>query len=277
VVAGALLVLVAGFGVPPAPVDDPSSLAWLVPLLLLTPFLGAPFPALQLDFCHLASVRRHFGAGVAAARIVASPAPAPEESPVTNTTRILAFAGSAREASLNKKLVRVAAEGARAAGAEVTLIDLRDLPMPIYDGDLEEAEGLPPNARELKRLLREHDGLLLACPEYNSSITPLLKNAIDWASRAEEGEKPLACFKGKVAGLLAASPGGLGGLRGLVTVRSILGNIGVLVIPEQVVVPKAAEVFDEQGRLASDKQRASVERIGRRVAEVAGQLSPRAG
>ena len=243
--------------------------AWGVAALLLLPLLGAPFPALQLAFGYLASVRRHFGVDAAVVAEVGSSAPEPEEIPVTATAKILAFAGSAREASLNKQLVRAAAEGARAAGAEVTVIDLRDLPMPIFDGDLEEREGLPDGARELKRLLKEHDGLLLACPEYNSSITPLLKNAIDWASRAEQGEQPLECFKGKVAGLLSASPGGLGGLRGLVAVRSILGNIGVVVVPEQVAVSRAFEVFDQAGRLTNEKQRAAVENVGRRVAELA--------
>jgi NAD(P)H-dependent FMN reductase len=192
---------------------------------------------------------------------------------VTGATRILAFAGSAREGSLNKQLVRVAADGAREVGAHVTVIDLRDLPMPIYDGDLEQASGLPENARALKQLLKEHQGLLIACPEYNSSITPLLKNAIDWASRAEDGEAPLACFRGKVAGLLAASPGALGGLRGLVTVRSILGNIGVIVVPQQVALPKAHGAFDDEGHLKEEKRRESVLDVGRRVAALAEQIA----
>ena len=246
---------------------------WPVALLVfLLPCLGAVFPGLQLFVANLRSVKSHFGVGADPTREVGSLAPSPPESSMTATPRILAFAGSARQASFNKKLVRVAAEGARAAGAEVTIVDLRDLPMPLYDGDLEEREGIPENALELMRLLREHDGLLLACPEYNSSITPLLKNAIDWASRAAEGEQPLACFKGKVAGLVAASPGGFGGLRGLVTVRSILGNIGVLVVPEQVAVSKAHEAFDGDGNLANERQLAAVENVGRRVAEMAGRL-----
>jgi NAD(P)H-dependent FMN reductase len=192
---------------------------------------------------------------------------------VSTSVRVLAFAGSAREASFNKKLVRVAADGAREAGAGVTVLDLRDLPMPIYDGDLEERDGLPENARAFKQLLKEHHGLLIACPEYNSSITPLLKNTIDWASRAEEGEAPLACFRGKVAGLLAASPGGLGGLRGLVTVRSILGNIGVHVVPDQVAVPSVHEVFDDDGNLTDERRRKSVLGVGRAVAELAERLA----
>lgn len=113
--------------------------------------------------------------------------------------KILAFAGSARKASFNKKLVKVAVEGAKKAGAEVTYLDFRDLPLPLYDEDLESVEGLPDNALKLKALMKEHHGFLIACPEYNSSITPLLKNAIDWASRQSAGEPPLVCFKEKTA------------------------------------------------------------------------------
>lgn len=171
--------------------------------------------------------------------------------------RILAFAGSLRTHSLNKKLVRYAAEMAKAEGAEITTIDLRDYPLPLFDGDLEEREGLPENAKKLKAMFREHDGLLIASPEYNSSITAVLKNAMDWVSRAEsEGEPSLVAFRGKVAALMSASPGALGGLRGLVHLRVILGNLGVIVLPEQVAVPKAHEAFDEQG-LLKDQRTAS--------------------
>ena len=171
-----------------------------------------------------------------------------------STPKILAFAGSTRTASYNKKLVHVAAEAARAAGAEVTVVDLRDYPLPLFDEDLETAEGLPENAKKLKALMRASDGFLISCPEYNSSITAVLKNTIDWASRAEgDDEPPLVAYKGKAAALLAASPGALGGLRGLVTVRSILGNIGVIVLPDQVAVPKAYEAFDEAGKLKEER------------------------
>jgi NAD(P)H-dependent FMN reductase len=187
--------------------------------------------------------------------------------------RILAFAGSTRAASYNKRLVRVAAEGARKAGAEVTLIDLRDLPLPLFDEDLEQRDGLPENAKRFKQLLKEHQGLLIACPEYNSSISAVLKNAIDWASRAEPGEKPLQCFDGKVCGLLAASPGSLGGLRGLVAVRSILGNIRVLVIPDQIAVPAAHEAFDQTGALIDAKRAAAVEALGGKVAAMVTKLT----
>ncbi|MBX3434288.1 MAG: NAD(P)H-dependent oxidoreductase [Pirellulales bacterium] len=166
--------------------------------------------------------------------------------------KILAFAGSARRDSFNKKLVATAVAQARELGAEVTHVDLRDFPMPLYDGDLEEAEGYPQAADRLYALMKEHSGLLLACPEYNSSITPLLKNTIDWVSRPRAGDGRLAAYQGKVATLLAASPGELGGLRGLIAVRSILGNIGVTVLPTQVAVAKADKAFAEDGALIDE-------------------------
>lgn len=188
------------------------------------------------------------------------------------TPKILAFAGSARTDSYNKKLVQVAANGARAVGAEVTYIDFRDLPMPLFDEDLEKAEGMPENARKFKELMIAHDGLLIACPEYNSSITPVLKNAIDWASRPGENEPPLAAFANKVAAIMSASPGALGGLRGLVTVRSILGNIKVIVLPDQIAVPKAYEAFNADGTLVDSKQQESVKSLGASVANVVAKL-----
>src|SRR6266480_3833035 len=186
--------------------------------------------------------------------------------------KILAFAGSLRTESFNKKLVKVAAAGARAAGAEVTYLDLRDLPLPIYDGDLEAKEGLPANARKLKDLMLAHQGFLISSPEYNSSITGVLKNAIDWASRPVAGEASLACFTGKTAALMSASPGALGGLRCLVHVRAILGNINVLVLPDQIAVSKAHEAFNPDGSLKDPKQQAAVEKLGQRLAEMLRKL-----
>jgi len=186
--------------------------------------------------------------------------------------KILAFAGSTRVDSFNKKLVKIAAAGATAAGADVTIIDLRDYPLPLYDQDLETASGLPPEGRRLKDLFLANHGLLIASPEYNSSVSAVLKNTIDWVSRPVPGEAPLACFVGHVAGLVSASPGQLGGLRGLVHLRSILGNIRVTVLPEQVSVMKAAEAFGADGKLKDAAQQASVEAIGARVAEVAAKL-----
>lgn len=160
-------------------------------------------------------------------------------------SKILAFSGSTRTGSFNQKLLDIAVTTVRDIGGEVNHISLRDFEMPLYNGDLESDSGIPDTAMRLKALMKEHQGLLLACPEYNSSITPLLKNTIDWLSRPVEGEAPLAPFTGKVAGLISASPGQLGGLRGLVHVRSILSNIGVLVLPTQVAVGQAHESISE--------------------------------
>ena len=187
--------------------------------------------------------------------------------------KILAFAGSTRIESFNKKLIKIAATGAKDAGADVTVIDLRDFQMPIYDGDLEIKDGLPSNAHKLKDLMLAHQGLLVASPEYNSSISGVLKNTIDWVLRQSEGEIPLACFKDKIAGLLSASPGGLGGLRGLVHVRAILENIGVLVIPNQIAISKAHEVFNLDGTMKDEKQEQQVKKIGSNLTQMLLKLN----
>jgi len=187
--------------------------------------------------------------------------------------KILAFAGSTRTDSLNKKLVRIAAAGAKAAGADVTVIDLRDYPLAVYDGDNEEREGLPANAKKLKQLFLAHDGLLISSPEYNSGMSGVLKNVIDWVSRKEtDDEKDLACYTGKVAVIMSASPGGLGGLRGLVQLRSILGNIKVLVLPEQIAIPAAHEAFNADGTLKDAKRQAAVEKLGATLAQTIAKL-----
>jgi chromate reductase len=187
--------------------------------------------------------------------------------------KILAFAGSTRIESFNKKLVKIAATGAKDAGADVTVIDLHDFQMPIYDGDLEIKDGLPSNARKLKDLMLVHQGLLVASPEYNSSISGVLKNTIDWVSRQSEDEIPLACFKDKIAGLMSASPGGLGGLRGLVHVRAILENIGVMVIPNQIAISKAHEIFNLDGTMKDDKQEQQVKKIGSNLTQMLLKLN----
>jgi NAD(P)H-dependent FMN reductase len=192
---------------------------------------------------------------------------------MSQSIRVLAFAGSLRRDSWNKKLAHVAAEAARAAGAEVTELDLRDYEMPLYDGDIEKESGLPAKAKAFREVLKSHQALLISSPEYNSSISGVLKNAIDWASRNEKGQGSLDAFDGKVAGLLAASPGALGGLRGLVTLRSILGNIRVLVVNDQIALSKAHEAFDENGALRDEKQAETVRKIANRVVHVARALA----
>ncbi len=192
---------------------------------------------------------------------------------MTDTPRILAFSGSTRSDSYNKKLVKIAAAGARAAGADVTYLDLRELPMPLYDGDLEEQEGLPPNAKKFRQMMTDHQGLLIASPEYNSSFSGVLKNAIDWASRPAPGEPPLGCFVGKVAAIMSTSTGGFGGVRGLLSLRSLLGNLRVLVLPEQVTISHASEAFSAEGDLKDLQQRQSVEHLGATLVHLLMKLS----
>lgn len=190
------------------------------------------------------------------------------------TIKLLFFAGSARSGSFNKMLARAAYEHACSIdGVEAKHIDLRDYPMPIYDGDFEDEHGLPEHAIRFKALLIEHDGFFVASPEYNSSISPLLKNAIDWASRKQTEEEPaLVAYKGKVAAITGASPGGFGGLRGLVPLRMLLGNISVTVIPEQLAVPHAMSAFDEKGQMKDEKQYAQLCSIVDRLAAVTKAL-----
>ncbi len=188
--------------------------------------------------------------------------------------RILAFSGSTRVGSFNQQLVSIVAEGARVAGASLTVISLRDFPLPLFDQDLEAAVGLPDNARKLKALMLAHHGFLIASPEYNSSVSGVLKNAIDWVSRAEsDTETPLIAFRGKVAAILSASPGRLGGIRGLVHLRSILGNIGMLLLPEQVTISRAHEAFDGEGALKDARKRQQVTGLGASLVKLLGQLA----
>lgn len=190
--------------------------------------------------------------------------------------RILVFAGSARRDSLNKKLAREAARFAREAGAEATFVDLDDYPIPLYHGDLEAAEGMPENARKLRALFLAHDALLVASPENNSSVTALLKNTIDWLSRdLGEGrgdDSGLAPWRGKVAGLMAASPGAFGGVRGLPHLRQVLATLGVTVLGTQVAVPRAHEAFGDDGRIADERVAKSVRALAEAVAQAAGKL-----
>ncbi len=184
------------------------------------------------------------------------------ENRVTHAApRILVFAGSTRRDSFNRKLAREAAEALQSFGANVTYAELRDYPMPLYNGDMEAEQGLPTAAKAFKQLVRAHDGLLIASPEYNGSFPALLKNTIDWISRPEPGEKPLAALSGKTAAIISASPGGGGGRRGLRHLRELLEMIGVNVIAEQVSVARAFEAFDVDGRLVRPEDRSALLRL----------------
>lgn len=193
---------------------------------------------------------------------------------MTSSPRLLFLSGSARQASFNKRLAKLGASIADANGIPATLLDLGDYPMPIYDGDLEAAEGPPENAKKLKHVMGLHTGVFIASPEYNSSISPLLKNALDWVSRVREGdEAPNEVFKTRVFALGSASPGGMGGLRGLNTVRSVLElGLGALVLPEQFAVPRAADAFDENGHLKNKESQEALKALIQKLARAAHVL-----
>ncbi|MFH7243587.1 MAG: NADPH-dependent FMN reductase [Spirulina sp.] len=193
---------------------------------------------------------------------------------MTRQPKLLAFSGSLRKKSLNALLVQVAAAGAAQAGAEVTTLHLKDFPMPLYDQDWFDEHGFPESVLKLKALMQAADGFLIASPEYNGSLTGALKNMIDWASRPDNGEAPLAlsCFGGKTAAIMATSPGGLGGLRGLNHLRQILTGLGVLVIPAQQAVPNAYQVFNENGHLTDDSQRHAILNLGATLAQTTAKL-----
>ncbi len=189
------------------------------------------------------------------------------------TPRILAFGGSLRRDSYNQKLAAIAASGGREAGVEVTVLSLRDFALPVFDEDLEATSGMPEAAKRLKAIFREHHGLIIASPEYNSSITAALKNAIDWVSRGESKDEPsLSALAGKTAVVCSASPGGLGGMRGLVHLRAILGSIGITVLPDQIAIGKAYEAFTPEGALADEKQQARVKALGSNLANHLSKL-----
>lgn len=177
--------------------------------------------------------------------------------------KILAFSGSSRKDSFNKKMLKIAAAGAEAAGAEVTVIDLADFPMPIYNGDLEDNEGMPEHAQAFKKLLTEHDGLLIASPEYNSSFPALLKNAIDWASRSESpDEGGLSAYQNKIAAIMCATPGGSGGMKALLFLRLQLEYLSMIVLPNQQSLSQAHQAFDESDDLVEENKAAAVKSVG---------------
>lgn len=188
-------------------------------------------------------------------------------------TDLLAISGSTRWASLNTQLLRCASRLAEQEGAAVTQIDLRSFPMPLYDGDLEEESGVPESVKRVRNLMMAHDGLLLACPEYNGSITPLLKNTIDWCSRPDRDDQGGVAYRGKVAGLVSASPGALGGLRGLVHVRAILNGVGMHVVPAQFALGGAHNSFDDHGAIKDEGRLQQLRTMIRQLVDTARRLA----
>jgi chromate reductase len=183
---------------------------------------------------------------------------------------ILVFAGSARGASLNKKLARVMADEVNKAGGAATLLDMADHVLPLYDGDLYDADGLGDVATKLKKMISEADGLLIASPEYNGSVSPMLKNVIDWVTRPAEEAAPMLATKGKVAGIVSASPGALGGLRGLFQLRQILVNIGCYVVPQQHAM-KGSLLLDDGG-MEDEAVRPMLAAVAEATVKLAGAL-----
>ena len=182
--------------------------------------------------------------------------------------RILAFSGSARRASFNRRFLALAVQAVRDAGAEVTLLDLNAYPLPLFHGDLEDESGLPANALKLIEAIQSHHGLLIASPEYNSMITPLLKNTLDWATRGEENP-----FIGKVAAVIAASPGMFGGIRSLQLAQQLLLKLGCHVVPGQTILPHADQAFDADGRLIDMRAMKSLETIAAALVRTTRRLT----
>jgi NAD(P)H-dependent FMN reductase len=190
--------------------------------------------------------------------------------------RILVFAGSIRTGAYSGKTADAAMKELAEQGAEVTRISLGDYPLPIMDQDLEKEEGVPENAYRLGRLIAAHDGMLICSPEYNASIPPLLKNALDWVSRIrKDGGRPFKPFEGKVAGLCSSSDGAFAGARGLYHLRAVLMHCQVEIITPQCSIARASGAFDEDGDLKEEHSKKSMATVCRTLIERANMLSTR--
>jgi chromate reductase len=187
---------------------------------------------------------------------------------MAQSPRILAFSASARRESLNRKLLGVTVAAVRAAGGEVSVIDLNDYVLPLYHGDLEDAEGLPQNAQKLIELIGSYQGLLIASPEYNSMITPLLKNTLDWCTRGDDSP-----FPNKVAAVVSASPGALGGIRSLRLAQQLLLHLGCHVVPAHVMLPHADKAFDATGQLIEPRVLKNVQALASALIDTTRNLS----
>ncbi|HZC55574.1 MAG TPA: NAD(P)H-dependent oxidoreductase [Xanthobacteraceae bacterium] len=191
------------------------------------------------------------------------------------TPKILIIPGSLRTGSHNARLAALAAKELVLLEAEITRISLEDYTLPLFDADLASTSGLPAAAVQLKRMLLAHQGIFITSPEYSASVTPLVKNTIDWISRVRDhGEPAYAAFKGRVFAIGAAANGGLGGLRSLMALRQILElGCGALVIPEQVAVPRADQAFDEMDNLKDESLATALKAAMRRLVELASVMA----
>lgn len=192
------------------------------------------------------------------------------------TPRILIFAGSARSGAYSGKTADAGQKALALQGAEVTRISLGDYPLPIFDQDMEKHDGIPESAMKLARLIDRHDGLLVATPEYNGSLPPLLKNSIDWVSRVRrDGNQVLKPFSGKVAALCSSSEGQFAGVRAINHLRAVLVRCRVDVIVPECSVPNGADAFDDRGDFRDERLRRAMENVASALAERAAQLSRR--
>lgn len=174
---------------------------------------------------------------------------------------IFAFAGSTRGDSVNKKLICEVAYLAAEIGENVEVIDLKAYPIPLYDADLEAKEGMPSNAKKIRQTMIRNNCIIIASPEYNGSLTAVLKNVIDWSSRSEEGGPSREAFKGKTFIIMSAAPGAAGGNRGLVHLREIIENIGGTVVFDQIALGNAFSAFDAEGHLKDPKLKDKIKEI----------------
>lgn len=194
--------------------------------------------------------------------------PAPQtrsDAPTDIQAKILVFAGSVRHASFNKQLAKAMAALARSAGAEITFVDLADYDAPLYSGDIEADSGIPQTMQDIKALMKQHDGFIIATPEYNGHVPPLLVNIFSWASRSTADEKGMVAFTGKHAAIVAASPGRLGGIRVIPRLRDMLAELGVTVVPGFVTVPQAMSAFNDDGSLKEPATENAIALVGRLI------------
>jgi chromate reductase, NAD(P)H dehydrogenase (quinone) len=191
-------------------------------------------------------------------------------------TKLLFFSGSIRKGSLNQTLATYAHRLATQKGHAADMLSLADYPLPIYNGDLQKDEGIPENARKLKALFDGYQGIFIAAPEYNASITPLLKNTLDWVSRIkDEGEQPLQVFKTRVFAIGSASGSMHGGVRGLIALRQVLAvGLGALVLGDQFAVSQANKAFDDAGNAKDEIVQKTVGNIVDRLAFTAERFRP---
>lgn len=186
---------------------------------------------------------------------------------------ILVLSGSLRADSLHGRLARLAADELHARGVDATLLSLADYPLPIYDESLEQRDGIPAAASALRRLFARHHGFVIASPEYNGSVTPLLKNVLDWVSRKNAETAALQPYANKLALIVATSPGSGGGLRGAKHLRDILNSLGAIVLPRQVTIPNSTQAFDAEGHIVVAKHRDALSNELSALIAISGKLA----